>query len=515
MSGQDFQSTGARPAAVAGSWYPEEPGHLTSQVEVMLDAARPWRRSALLRALVVPHAGLRYSGPTAAHGYVAAGRDHHQRVVVLAPNHRFPLTGAAVDPSSHYESPLGRVAVDLEAVEALASQPHFVCSPRPFAQEHAIEMQLPFLQHRLPRATLVPVLVGELRGDEFDEVAASLSALLDARTLFVISSDFMHYGKAFGYVPFVDRVEENIRSFDAQAIDAITRGSFDDFHSVLERTGNTICGRRPLGVLLQMLPRTWKGELRGYTTSGTITGDWSHSVSYAALAFTEGDDESEKLAAEAEEMVREADRMGSFDAGSPLDSPWPRDSIPEQDQRTLLRLARESVTHAAHGTSPPSDLYTASELSPRLNAPRAAFVSLHTRRSGRLRGCIGWLEARKALVDAVVENARAAATRDPRFAAVAPEEVEDLDIEISVLGPLLDVEDVAEIEVGRDGLLIDMEARRGILLPQVPVQLHWGREEFLDNVCRKAGLPADAWKRGARIQRFEAVVFSEAELEIT
>jgi AmmeMemoRadiSam system protein B len=312
MSGPEFQSAGARPAAVAGSWYPDDPGHLASQVDVMIDGARPWTRRARLRALVVPHAGLRYSGPTAAHAYVALQPFNHRRIVVLAPNHRAALRGAAVDPSSHYESPLGRMVVDLDAVRALAEH-RFACTPRPFLDEHAIEMQLPFLQHRLPRARLVPILVGELRGDEFDEVAAVVSSLLDDETLLVVSSDFMHYGSAFGYVPFKERVPERIREYDGQAIDAITRGSFADFKSVLERTGNTICGSRPLGVLLQLMPRTWKGELLFYTNSGELLGDWSHSVSYAAMAFCDGDDEAGQLAAEAEKMIHESSRMGTWD----------------------------------------------------------------------------------------------------------------------------------------------------------------------------------------------------------
>ncbi len=316
MSGPEFQSAGPRPAAVAGSWYPDDPCHLTSQVEVMIEAARPWTRCARLRALVAPHAGLRYSGPTAAHAYIALQPFNHRRIVVLAPNHRAALRGAAVDPSSHYESPLGCMEVDLDAVEALATQPHFTCTTRPFLQEHAIEMQLPFLQYSLPRSRLVPILVGNLRAEEFEEVAGVVSSLLDDETLLVVSSDFMHFGSAFDYVPFAERIPERIREYDAQAIDAITRGSFPDFQSVLERTGNTICGSRPLGVLLQLMPRTWKGELRFYTNSGEMMGDWSHSVSYAAMAFCEGDDEAQKLAAEAERMIRESNRMGTWDETS-------------------------------------------------------------------------------------------------------------------------------------------------------------------------------------------------------
>jgi AmmeMemoRadiSam system protein B/AmmeMemoRadiSam system protein A len=512
VSDHGFRSAGVRPAAVAGSWYPEEPGHLTSQVEVMLEAARPWTREAALRAVVVPHAAIRYSGPTAAHAYIALRPEQHRRVVVLAPNHRVALNGAAVDPSSHYQTPLGRMAVDLEAVEQLAAQPDFWCSTEPFEQEHAIEMQLPFLQHRLPDARLVPVIIGDVQGEDSDRIAASLAPLLDGSTLVVVSSDFMHYGSNFGYVPFNEDVAGKIRDYDAQAIDAITRGSFDDFQSVLKRTNNTICGRKPIGVLLQLMPRTWKGELRSYTNSGEITGDYGHSVSYAALAFSEGDDEPKRLAAAAERMIRDADRIVAGEARSASAPDWGGSAtLSLADRRTLLRLARQSI-EAAVRDGPEPQRPVVGEPPAAFSAPAAVFVSLHRRRGGRLRGCVGWLEARRSLVEAVIENAEAAALRDPRFDPVEAEELPDLEIEISVLGPMIDVDDFEAIQVGRDGLLIDKEEKRGVLLPQVPVQLRWNREQFLENLCRKADLPAGAWRSGARIRRFAAEVFSEAEL---
>ena len=187
----------------------------------------------------------------------------------------------------------------------------------------------------------------------------------------------------------------------------------------------------------------------------------------------------------------------------------PLDSLSAADRHTLLRLARASVGAAAGGEPIPVPAHQKGVLSPRLLRPGAVFVSLHTR-GHRLRGCIGCLEARHPLADAVIENAYAAATRDPRFDPIRADDVNGLDIEISVLGPLLDVERVTDIEVGRDGVAVDLDGRRGILLPQVPVQLGWDREEFLDNVCRKAELPHDAWRRGASIRRFEAEVFSES-----
>ncbi len=148
-----------------------------------------------------------------------------------------------------------------------------------------------------------------------------------------------------------------------------------------------------------------------------------------------------------------------------------------------------------------------SGLSGRLAAPGAAFVTL--KKKGRLRGCIGYTEAVAPLFKVVQECAVAAATEDPRFPPVTPAELPSIDLEISVLTPLVPIR-ADEVEVGRHGLMVSHLGRRGLLLPQVPVELGWDRETFLDQTCVKAGLPPDAWRRGATLEAFTAEVFGEA-----
>ncbi|MEW5983430.1 MAG: AmmeMemoRadiSam system protein A [Acidobacteriota bacterium] len=172
------------------------------------------------------------------------------------------------------------------------------------------------------------------------------------------------------------------------------------------------------------------------------------------------------------------------------------------ERRALLEAAREAVADAAAGRSarplPVEGVF----------ARRAgAFVSLH--RHGELRGCIGHIGAEEPLGDVIGRCAVAAAKEDPRFDPVSPREVPDLDVEVSVLGPIEPVNDVDEIEVGRHGLIIEQQWHRGLLLPQVAMEHRWNRETFLAHACLKAGLPRDAWKHGARIFRFEAEVFGE------
>ncbi len=176
--------------------------------------------------------------------------------------------------------------------------------------------------------------------------------------------------------------------------------------------------------------------------------------------------------------------------------------LSEDARDLLLRLARQALEQAVRTGRLP-------QIDPPPGAPQepcGAFVTLH--KHGRLRGCVGYIESALPLYQTVRECARAAALQDRRFEPVEPEEVAGLEMEISVLSPLEDITP-ERVEVGRHGLLVSRGYLRGLLLPQVPVEWHWDRETFLSETCRKAGLPADEWRHGARIQAFTAQVFAE------
>jgi AmmeMemoRadiSam system protein A len=173
----------------------------------------------------------------------------------------------------------------------------------------------------------------------------------------------------------------------------------------------------------------------------------------------------------------------------------------------LLALARSAVEAAARGE--PLPVIDRPSLPPSLARPGAAFVTLHA--DGRLRGCIGSVAPRACSVaETVVEMARAASRDDPRFAPVTSDELATLVIEVSVLGVPEPVTTPDEVVVGRDGVIVEDGARRGLLLPQVATERQWDRETLLDQACVKAGLSRTAWRQGARILRFQADVFGEA-----
>jgi AmmeMemoRadiSam system protein A len=178
----------------------------------------------------------------------------------------------------------------------------------------------------------------------------------------------------------------------------------------------------------------------------------------------------------------------------------------DAQQRWLVEIARAAVTEAITGqpasTAPPDTL-------DELAGASGAFVTL--KRDGQLRGCIGTLECRLPLAVEIARVAVSAAREDPRFDPLRAAELDDLDVEVSILGPLevIDPLDLGAFEIGRHGLVVEQGQRRGLLLPQVATEWGWDRLEFLSHTCAKAGLPADSWRRGAKVYRFAAIVFGD------
>src|SRR5579864_683941 len=177
-----------------------------------------------------------------------------------------------------------------------------------------------------------------------------------------------------------------------------------------------------------------------------------------------------------------------------------------EERALLLRLAHESIVSALEDRELPLD-----PPSPHLAEPRGAFTTLHLR--GELRGCVGYVMAKFSVYRTVAETARAAAFDDNRFPPVALREARELQVELSILSMPAPIR-AEELEIGRHGLLVSLHGNRGLLLPQVPVEHNWDRVTFLEQTCRKAGLPRDAWEKGAAIEAFTAEVFGEKEAEL-
>jgi AmmeMemoRadiSam system protein B/AmmeMemoRadiSam system protein A len=453
----------------SGSWYPERAAELRRLLEDLF--VRSSRRAPFLFAngagFVVPHAGPAYSGTVAAAAYRAIQQQAPERVVLLAFPHRGGLGGVAAPDVAAISTPLGDVEIDggFGGFPSIAEQR--VC-------DHSFEIQLPFLQWAAPEARVTPLYVGRMSDAERAAAAGKLAALGRPGVVFVASSDFTHYGASFGFTPFPpDRAAVKLRELDFACIEAAATLYAAHFLATLDENQATVCGFEPIALLLETMRRLDAGAYQAtldYQTSGELTEDFRHSVSYAALGYFP---------------------RASFD----LDA-GDREALLDSAAETLRRL-RE--THEAR-------TFPAVHGSPALESHRGIFVSLH--QGAELLGCIGRTEGHGPLAEEAAELTLAAALDDPRFKPAAAK-AGPIDIEISVLTPFRRIFRAEECVVGKHGLCLRLGGRAGLLLPQVAAERGWTSEDFLNAVARKSMLAPRAWRDPkARLYAFEAQVFS-------
>lgn len=469
---------------LAGSWYDGDPAALRAEIAGFLSQADE-KILPNVQALILPHAGYRYSGPTAAYGIKQISGRSFSRVVILGPSHRVPLRNFASLPGyDRLRTPLGEVPVDKAFIAALKEEPMFKVVPVVDQVEHSVQIEVPLLQQALGEFKLVPIVVGQLDRQTVDAMAQVLLGLIDEKTLVVGSSDFTHYGANYGYTPFTMDFAENLKKLDMAAFDAIKNKDVAAFEAHIRNTGDTICGHYPIEVLLSMLPKNSEAHLLHYETSGQNLGDFTNSVSYLSIAFT-----------------------GTWPKAKAIDTAASKAVLGADDERLLLKLARETLSYylAHHALPDPTALGI--EITPAMKKVMGGFVTLEE--GGALRGCIGEIKPRRPLYRVVMDHAVDAAVNDPRFRPVTADELPKLHIEISALTPPHPVSSYKDIVIGKDGVTLEKGGRFAVFLPQVAPEQGWGVEETLTHLAMKAGLPPDAWKSGASFQVFEAVVFGE------
>lgn len=277
--------------AVAGQFYEADPLKLKKNIARMLSeldgGEKPEGRA---RALVVPHAGYVFSGKTALKTFSAASSFSYKRILIIAPSHRVPFQGLAFADYSVLRTPLGDMKIDSEAIGMLSSCPYIQQINQAHAYEHALEVELPFIQTLFPDIPIIPFISGHLDVKTAENIAEALSVFWNEDTLWVISSDFTHYGANFSYRPFSSNIPENIKKLDMGAIEKILQFDLKGFSEYMEKTGATICGENPLKILLAEIAKdsaNLSARLIEYTSSGEMTGDYSHCVSYAGIAVSE------------------------------------------------------------------------------------------------------------------------------------------------------------------------------------------------------------------------------------
>jgi AmmeMemoRadiSam system protein B/AmmeMemoRadiSam system protein A len=453
---------GVRKPVVAGAFYDGDKAALAARIDAYLSAVKDLPALGDVRALICPHAGYVYSGPTAAYAYKLVQGKPYEAVIIIGTSHQYALDGASIYLKGGFETPLGVAPVDEELASAIAKASGFSYVPEAHAKEHSVEVQVPFIQKALPAAKIVPIVMGyPTRRNVYALAEGIAKACSEKKVLIVASTDLSHY---------LPKAEAN--SVDSKTISLVKNISADTLISKCARGENIMCGGGGVAAALIALKKTGQPqvEVLRYTDSSEATGDESAVVGYVAAAVTVG-----KPAAEF--------------------------SLSAEEKKELLRLARQAVeTYVAE-----KRVVAYETKDPNLLAERGAFVTL--KKGGELRGCIGFIEPVASLCETVIQTAIYAATEDNRFSPVQPEELSELEYEISVLTPLQKIDNPRLVQVGKHGLIIAMGRNRGVLLPQVPVENNWDRETFLGQACLKAGLPPDAWKKGAEISVFEAIVF--------
>lgn len=444
-----------RPPAIAGTFYPADPGALAADIDRAV-AAAPVLGGAP-KALVAPHAGYVYSGPVAASAYaqVRPQKTAIRRVALLGPCHRVPVRGLAVPSVAAFRTPLGDVPVDADAVAELGGLPFVEVSDAAHAQEHSLETHLPFLQRVLDDFSIVPVVVGAASPVQVEQALSKIWG--GSETLIVISSDLSHY---LSY----DAAQKRDGAA-ALAIETLNGAGLAD---------DQACGRHALRGLLR---RARQLDLRPTTldlrNSGDTAGDKKRVVGYGAWML--------EYAATAR--------------------------LPETQRAALVQIARQTILNSIGQSAPQIRIEGVNRP---LATARATFVTIKL--DGTLRGCVGSVSPSRPIVVDVAENAYKAAFGDPRFPPVSRAEAERLDIHISVLSTLRPIEAASDSELiralapDRDGLVLSAGRRRGLFLPSVWESLPDTRN-FVGRLKEKAGLSRDYWGADVKAYRFSTESF--------
>lgn len=469
-------SSDCREPVWAGGFYPADSAALTADLAKLCSQARqdPFSKPAgqTLHALILPHAGYIYSGPTAAHSALVLDRNQFTKVILLGPDHRVGFKNGAISAVDSYRTPLGLIPFHADARQLLQQKELFRAVTGAVDAEHSLEVILPFLQYLLGTFELVPIVLGP---GQPAAIAAALDPLLTPETLVVVSSDLSHY------LPYDLAVAK-----DRQTINHILNLEGQS----LAASDNSACGLAPLEVLIDLAGRhSWKPVLIHYANSGDTAGSRDKVVGYAAIAFY-GDTTMDKQ---------------NTSTGA----------ITDEQGRTLLTLARQTIALKL-GLTVPDDEQKKLEKKlhdPVLQQERGTFVTLH--RHGQLRGCIGSIAPVESIAANIRRNAVNAAFGDPRFPPLQQKEFDEVDIEVSILTdpkPLSydnGADLVAKLRPQIDGVILRDGFSSATFLPQVWDQLPQP-EDFLNRLCMKAGLHPDAWQTGKlEVLTYQVQYFSE------
>jgi AmmeMemoRadiSam system protein B/AmmeMemoRadiSam system protein A len=481
-----------------GGWYPSSRSDLDAMLNRYFEKAKTVKTSGKIVALIGPHAGINFSGQCTARAYKQLTNTGAKinRVFLLGVSHRGSFSGACISDFSYNATPLGKIPVDRDITARLAEEKYFKVNNRIMQSEHSIENHLPFLQKALKNTKfkIIPILFGYLQDKDFLPIAKILKKYIDDKTLVIVSTDLTHYGANFGYRPFTEDTKNNLTKLDKGIIDPILKLDFKRYSEYKKKTGITMCGFNPVGILIQIFSgNNHKGLLIDYYKSGDAGNNYDVSVSYASIIITRNSNGSPSAGIKKKKRIRR----------NPME-------LSKEEKKILLSIARESLEKYVNEKSLPENIEKKYKISNKLKEKTGVFVTLKI--EDRLRGCIGTIIGTAPLYEGVRDNAVKAGSRDPRFPPVKTKELKQIDMDISVMTPLQKIADYKKIRLGIDGVIIKKGLRQAVFLPQVATETGWSLDEFLSRLCSKARLAADAYKYpGLEFYVFQALVFGEKE----
>jgi AmmeMemoRadiSam system protein B/AmmeMemoRadiSam system protein A len=464
-------------------WYPSTASKLTEVVDGYLANVKE-PMTGNVTALISPHAGYRFCGQVMAYAYKQVKGMSFDTVVLIGSSHNYAFPGAAVYESGVFRNPLEDVEIDSEITKQLIKQNSAIKSdPKPHIPEHSLENQIPFLQRTLANFKIVPILIQDSSKQNCDMLSTALANVLKGkRVLLIASTDMTHYpvyNEAVKADKFtISALETMDSSVMRKRLDEYMKKGVTELHCML-------CGDGPVYVVMDTAKKLGADSVKllKYANSGDVPeGSKDRVVGYMAAAFYESEKSEQKA------------------SSNSMDAP-----LNKEQQEILLKLARDTINlYLKNGERIPFKTDD-----PRMKVKQGAFVTL--RKQDNLRGCIGHIIPMEPLCDTVIDMAIASSTEDPRFRRVTPDEMKDIDIEISVLSVPRRVKSAEEIEMGKHGVIVTRGMRKGVFLPQVATETGWDRVTFLQHLCAdKAGLSKDAWKDPDTIlEVFTAQLFEE------
>lgn len=475
-----------RPAMRAGQFYPASKGTLREMIHRFFQNASSPSIPGEIVGIWVPHAGYVYSGQIAANAYRLVQGRSYNAVIVIGPSHYYPLKGAVIGDWDSCATPLGSIPVDRKLVQALDLASDAIdIMPDMDQSEHSVEVQFPFLRFALPGVPVVPIVIGSISLEKCEKIAQAIAQVVQNKSvLLVASSDMSHYPSY-----------ESACKADKEVLSAVARMNPKQIFSLERELPNrgipnlecALCGASALVTVMRTVQQLGANKVYvlPYANSGDITGERDRVVGYGAAVFYR------------EEVGRSHNKGGST---------VEEIAFTEEEKKKLFQIARAHIKAALSGERPPEFHVT----EPNLLLKRGVFVTLTNH--GRLRGCIGHFEPDLPLYEIVAQMAVMSATEDARFFydPITKEELDEIDIKISILSPLKKIDSIEEIEIGKHGIWVRWGRQSGTYLPEVAVEMGWNREEFLEHCCvEKAGLPRDAWKKGAEIYIYSSQVLKE------